>query len=99
MIEKSSEITILRPLSDRSVAIALLNRANQPCPIEDWLGEKGSHSRRVGKEMLSLGMARRVKAPRAQKHLMQKFVVVTGVGRLLRQRLQRSLDRDMANAG
>lgn len=89
MQEKKSEITILRPQEDRSAALELLNRAEKPCPIEDWLGPKDSRQRRVGKDLLSLGMARRIKAPKAKRHLCQKFVLVTGVGRLFRDRIAR----------
>ena len=90
MFVQSREITISRPLADREMAVELLTQALRPTPIDDWLGPKDSARRRVGKEMLSLGFARRVKAPRTQRHLCQKFVVATGVGRLFRDRLARS---------
>lgn len=87
---EAAPVVINKPMADGSVAIHLLGEASRPQPIEHWLGEKDSQTRRVGKELISLGLARRVKAPRSQRHLLQKFVVTTSNGRLLRDRLLKS---------
>lgn len=87
--QTAAPVVINKPMADESVAIHLLGQALRPQPIDEWLGEKGSQTRRVGKDLLSLGLARRIKAPRSQRHLLQKFVVATTNGRLLRDRLLR----------
>lgn len=83
-----------RPPADESLAVAMIGVALTPTPIDDWLGPKSAQSRRVGKELISLGFARRIKAPRSQRHLCQKFVVATVTGRLLRERLLRAMSMD-----
>lgn len=85
--ENETALTVNKPKADDSVAIHLLGEALSPKPVDSWMGEKDSQTRRVGKELISMGFARRVKAPRNQRHLLQKFVVATTSGRLLRDKL------------